>query len=210
MALFHRQASLRSYRAFSTVTYAKEIVFSPTDKAHKAIDVITQIHKGVEQNRGSAIPDWAYRDVLFMLIHYSIASYELLEHHLTDIEKNEVYNVFYRVGVRMNLKDLPPTYQDWLPVRKEHLDNNLQKSNYSIDLFKQYKKHLGVVRFKILVEGQKLVVPRRVKELLHFNNFSLLAPLVPVYKLSRLIKMDGLLKKYYCQLNTGSELTVLI
>jgi len=153
-----------------------------------------QIHTAVEQNRGASIPDWAYRDVLFMLIYYSIASYELLEEKLCDEEKDEVYNVFYRVGARMGLKELPQTYNEWLPVRETHLLNDLQKSNYTADLFKQYKKHLGSMRFSVLIEGQKLVVPDRVKELLQFRDFSLLTPVVPIYKISRLMKMDWLLK----------------
>jgi hypothetical protein len=164
------------------------------DEANKAIDTIREIHETVEQNRGAAIPGWAYRDVLFMLIHYSIASYELLEKKLSDEEKEEVYNVFYRVGARMGLKELPLTYIEWLPVREAHLMQDLQKSEYTADLFKQYKKHLGVMRFKVLIEGQKLVVPDRVKELLQFSDLSLLTPVVPVYKISRLMKMDWLLK----------------
>src|SRR5258706_5418694 len=50
-------------RLFSTVRYARSIVFSSTDEANKAIDSIRQIHDAVEQNRGYTIPDWAYRDV---------------------------------------------------------------------------------------------------------------------------------------------------
>ena len=181
-------------RLFSTVSYARKIVFSSTEQANKAIDIMRQIHTAVEQNRGASIPDWAYRDVLFMLIHYSIASYELLEKKLTDEEKEEVYNVFYRVGSRMGLKELPLTYIKWLPVRESHLITDLQKSEYTTDLFKQYKKHLGAMRFKVLIEGQKLVVPERVKELLQFSDLSLLTPVVPLYKISRLMKMDWLLK----------------
>jgi len=181
-------------RLFSTVRYARRIVFSSTDEANKAIDTMRLIHTAVEQNRGASIPDWAYRDVLFMLIYYSIASYELLEKKLCDDEKDEVYNVFYRVGARMGLKELPQTYNEWLPVRETHLLNDLQKSNYTADLFKQYKKHLGSMRFSVLIEGQKLVVPDRVKELLQFRDFSLLTPVVPIYKISRLMKMDWLLK----------------
>jgi hypothetical protein len=181
-------------RLFSTVRYARMIVFSSMDDANKAIDTIRQIHTAVEQSRGSSIPAWAYRDVLFMLIHYSIASYELLEKKLSDEEKEEVYNVFYRVGARMGLKELPLTYVDWLPAREAHLQEDLQKSEYTADLFKQYKKHLGAMRYKVLIEGQKLVVPGRVKELLDFSDFSFLTPVVPVYKISRLMKMDWLLK----------------
>ena len=181
-------------RLFSTVSYARRIIFSPMDGAHKAIDTMRQIHTVVEQNRGATIPDWAYRDVLFMLVHYSIASYELLERKLTDEEKCEVYDVFYRVGARMGLKELPLTYLEWLPVRDAHLMADLQRSIYTEDLFKQYKKHLGAMRFKVLTEGQKLVVPERVRELLHFGDFSLLTPVVPLYKISRLMKMDWLLR----------------
>ncbi len=181
-------------RLFSTVEYARKIIFTPTEQAHTAIDTMSKIHTAVENSRGATIPDWAYRDVLFMLIHYSIAAYELLEQKLSAEEKEEVYNVFYRVGTRMGIKELPATYIEWLPVRETHIINDLEKSNYTEDLFMQYKKHLGAMRFRVLIEGQKLVVPQRVKTLLHFNDFSLLTPVVPVYKISRLMKMDWLLK----------------
>jgi hypothetical protein len=51
------------------------------------------------------------------------------------------------------------------------------------------------MRYTVLLEGQKLVVPDRVKELLQMNSFSLLTPVIPLYKFSRLIKMDALIKK---------------
>lgn len=181
-------------RLFSTVGYARKIIFTSEIEAHKAIDAMSHIHKAVEQSRGATIPDWAYRDVLFMLIHYSIAAFELLERKLTEDEKEEVYHVFYRVGLRMGLKALPESYTDWLPVRNEHLMSNLHKSEFTADLFRQYKKHLGTARYKVLLEGQKLVVPKRVKELLEFRDRSLLTPVVPLYKFSRVLKMDGLFK----------------
>jgi len=182
-------------RLFSTVSYAREIVFAERLKAEKAIDKITAIHTHVETARGSKIPDWAYRDVLFMLIHYSIASYELLERKLTEPEKEEVYQVFYRMGSRMGISLLPSTYKDWLPVREQHMHNDLQLSDYTQDLFKQYKKHLGAFRFKLLKEAQLLVVPSVVKQLLDLGRISLLRSVVPLYKISKLIKMDWLIKE---------------
>jgi len=181
-------------RLFSTVSYARQIVFAPLEGAHKAIDKMSSIHAAVEGARGAKIPDWAYRDVLFMLIHYSIASYELLERKLTPEEKEEVYNVFYRVGDRMGIPGLPPDYVAWLPVRAAHLQEDLKKSNYSADLYQQYRKHLGTFRYFLLREGQKLVVPRRVRELLPLRATSLLQPVIPVYKLTRLLRLDGLVK----------------
>jgi hypothetical protein len=181
-------------RLFSTVRYARWIVFSRKEEAEAAIDRIQSIHVAVENSRGYAIPDWAYRDVLFMLIHYSIASYELLERALKPEEKAEVYDVFYRLGKRMNLKDLPANYVDWLPVREAHMQNDLEYSHYTKDLFLQYKKHLGAARYSILKHAQMLVVPHRVKELLSLGRISWLAPVVPLYKWSRILHLDGLVK----------------
>jgi hypothetical protein len=181
-------------RLFSTVAYARKIVFSSMEESHKAIDSLRHIHGAVEHSRGTAIPDWAYRDVLFMLIYYSIAAHELLEKKLSEAEKEDVYDVFYRMGTRMGLKDLPHTYIGWLPAREAHLNENLKKSAYTEDLFKQYKKHLGAMRFKVLTEGQKLVVPKQVKAMLRFRDFSMLTPVVPVYKISKRMKMHWLLR----------------
>jgi len=181
-------------RLFSTVEYARKIVFSPLEGAHKAIDVLQHIHKAVEDSRGARIPDWAYRDVLFMLIHYSIAAYELLEDKLDISEKEEVYDVFYRLGSRMGLKDLPQNYMGWLPMREEHLMNDLQKSKFTEDLFRQYEKHLGLFRFKVLIEGQKLVVPASVGALMNFRKYSYLKPVIPLYKLLKRVKLDRVLK----------------
>ena len=181
-------------RLFSTVAYARQIVFSEHHIAMKAIDKMRMIHSSVETSRGAAIPDWAYRDVLFMLIHYSIASFEVLERKLSGEEKEDIYTVFYNIGTRMGVKDLPLNYKDWLDVREQHLNEHLEKSTYTIDLHKQYKKHLGAFRYKVLREAQILVVPPIVRKLLDLGRFSLLAPAVPVYKLTRTLKMDWLLK----------------
>ncbi|HNP32710.1 MAG TPA: oxygenase MpaB family protein [Flavobacterium sp.] len=181
-------------RLFSTVKYAKLIVFSSMDEANASIDTIKHIHETVEKNRDASIPDWAYRDVLFMLIHYSIASYELLERKLNKNEKEEVYNVFYRVGKRMGLKELPENYIQWLPIRESHLAENLKASKYTYDLFKQYKKHLGLMRYEVLIAAQKLVVPKRVKKLLYLQDFSVLTIVISIYKFSRILKLDSIFK----------------
>ncbi len=193
-------------RLFSTVVYAQQIIFLDEEKALNAIDKITAIHKNVEQSRGMQIPDWAYRDVLFMLIHYSITAFELLKRKLSDDEKSEIFDVFNRVGERMNLRNLPKTYQEWLPIREQHLQENLVRSAYTIDLYKQYRKHLGIVRYTILLEGQKLVVPVHVKTLLDFNNSLVLKPFLLLYKITQKIYLDKYLKvallptEYYQQI----------
>lgn len=181
-------------RLFSTVTYARQIVFAKMNDAYRAIDTIASIHATVENKRKLSIPDWAYRDVLFMLIDYSIRSFELMERKLSETEKHEVFRVFYNVGNRMGIKGLPGSYDAWLLMRKEHLEKNLEKSHYTTDLYKQYRKHLGAIRYKILLESQALVVPQKVNMLLKLGNFSLLKPLIKIYKISRKIKADWFLK----------------
>ncbi len=181
-------------RLFSTVTYSQKINFSTVVDANFAIDQITAIHSAVEANRGSQIPDWAYRDVLFLLIDYSVRAYELLYRKLSSAEKEEIYNTFYRMGLRMNLKDLPLNYQDWLPLREGHLHRNLEKSKFTVDLYKQYRKHLGFGRFVLLKEVQAQLVPPYVRHLLGLRRISLMKLIVPLYKLSRLLRTDGLVK----------------
>lgn len=181
-------------RLFSTVGYARRIVFSGYDEALRTIDSITAIHKSVEKKRGATIPDWAYRDVLFMLIHYSIVSFEVLERKLSATEKEEVFNVFYRFGKRMELKGLPENYNEWLLVREYDLKHDLEKNNYTTDLYKQYKKHLGFFRYRLLIEGQIMLVPDKVRSLLRFRKFSILVFILPFYKISRLFKLDRVIK----------------
>ncbi|MGM0391656.1 MAG: oxygenase MpaB family protein [Bacteroidota bacterium] len=181
-------------RLFSTVSYARTIVFSEKQAALRSIDAISAIHAKVEEKRGATIPDWAYRDVLFMLIDYSIRAFEVLERKLKKNEKQEVFEVFYGVGKRMGLIGLPETFEAWEKMRQEHINQNMEHSHYTDDLFSQYRKHLGIVRYKILLEAQTLVVPKKVRKLLGLRSFSLLNPVLGLYKLSRIIKADWLLK----------------
>jgi len=181
-------------RLFSTVSYARAIVFSEKQAALRAIDSMAAIHAQVETKRGAKIPDWAYRDVLFMLIDYSIRSFEALERRLSSIEKDEVFEVFNRLGSRMGLSGLPKTFEAWEKMRQNHLKQNLEHSRYTDDLFSQYKKHLGPLRYKVLLEVQTLVGPQPVNELLGSRKISFLYPLLLLYKVSRWLKVDWLLK----------------
>ena len=181
-------------RLFSTVEYARQIVFSEYDAALASIDKITAIHQVVEQSRGARIPDWAYRDVLFMLIDYSIRSFEVLERKLTESERAEVFETFSQVGERMGISGLPVDYPEWNAMRLEHLNDNLIKSGFTIDLYKQYRKHLGLVRYTLLRQVQGLVVPKRVNELLQLGKVPFIIPVLKAYKFSRFLRLEGIVK----------------
>lgn len=181
-------------RLFSTVGYAKRIVFASTDAAHASIDTIAAIHSGVENARNARIPDFAYRDVLYMLIYYSIVSFELLERKMTHAEKEEVFDVFYRVGDRMGLTGLPSTYKDWLVSREEHLQHDLIKSEHTADLYQQYRKHLGNTRYTLLLGAQQMILPPIARKMLNLDGVPWMRPAVPAYRLLKRIKGDRLLK----------------
>lgn len=181
-------------RLFSTVQYAQLIVFAEYDNALAAIDKITAIHKGVEASRGDKIPDEAYLDVLFMLIDYSIRSWELLGRKLDEKEKAEIFDVFHRVGARMGLKGLPPGYQRWKIIRNAYLETNLVRSTFTLDLYKQYKRHLGAFRYYILLQAQALLAPEKVRGLLKLSRIPVLYPVFILYKVTRRLRFDRLIK----------------
>jgi hypothetical protein len=169
-------------RLFSTVGYAQKIVFAPEQAALQAIDAMSAIHSGVENKRGAHIPLWAYQDVLFMLIAYSIRAYEVLEKPLTGEEKEEVVRVFTRMGSKMGITDLPETYDLWEIQRQEHLQSNLAYSHHSKDLFVQYRKHLGPFRYHLLRDVQGFLVPDQVRKLLGLRRYSFVRLGLPLYR----------------------------
>src|SRR5918992_2521023 len=83
-------------RLFSTVQYAQRIIFASQTRALDTLASISAIHAGVERARGQRIPDWAHRDVLYMLIDYSERAHELLRGPLTAEERKDLYEVFFR------------------------------------------------------------------------------------------------------------------
>lgn len=181
-------------RLFSTVGYARKIIFSEYDEALRSIRNITAIHKAVEADRGLSIPDEAYLEVLFMLIDYSVRAYELLERKLTHSERCEVFDVFYRVGQEMGLRGLPSDYSSYIAARKKQLNSDLRQSEFTSDLYRQYHKHLGAMRYLVLKQAQVLVVPRQVNTLLGLGITPWLLPVLYVYKFFRLLRMQNLLK----------------
>lgn len=172
-------------RLFSTVDYARRIVFADRAGAERAIDAMTAIHAAVEAKRGQAIPDWAYRDVLFLLIAYSIQAFEVLEQPLTSPEREEIVAVFCRVGQRMGIPGLPTGYAGWQAARAQHLAEHLAPSAYTADLYRQYRRHLGPLRYPLLRAVQGLVVPPAVRALLHLGSGAGLRPALALYQRTR-------------------------
>ena len=181
-------------RLFSTVEYARRIVFADRAGAERAIDSMAAIHAAVEARRGQAIPDWAYRDVLYLLIAYSIAAFEALERPLTLPEKEDITDVFLRVGRRMGIAGLPVGYVAWLAARQQHLAQHLQPSAYTTDLYRQYRRHLGPLRYGLLRQAQWLVAPPLVRGLLGLRRGLVLPVALAVYRRTQHLRLSQWLR----------------
>ncbi|WP_234734476.1 oxygenase MpaB family protein [Tellurirhabdus bombi] len=182
-------------RLFSTVRYAQDIVFQSADKAAKAVGRMHAIHGGVEQSRGRQIPAHAYRDVLYMLIDYSVRAYELLHRELTMAEKEEIFTTFRQVGTGMHIPDLPTTYASWLPDRQRHLEQNLVFSEYTKKLFQRYREELGDWRYNLLLQAQSLLVPEQVSSRLSLPEKPLLASTLWLYGVLNTLKLRSLMQR---------------
>jgi hypothetical protein len=168
-------------RLFSTVRYAQDIVFADEEKAQRTLDRINAQHALVEQHRGQTIPDWAYRDVLYMLIDYSQRAYALLYGPLSQRHESELFEVFLRIGEALHIPALPRTYADWKMDRHRHLVRDLSYSKHTAMLFQSYRRHLGLWRYWLLMEVQAVLVPDVVRRLLQLNSNPLIPGLAHTY-----------------------------
>ena len=170
-------------RLFATASYAQHIVFADDLTASCTLERIHAVHQAVERQRGQAIPDWAHRDVLYLLIDYSERAHELLVRPLNAEEQSELYDVFYRVGTGLRIPSLPPTYSAWRDDRECHLRRDLLHSDGTAALYAQYRKALGPWRYRLLLRIQAILAPAHVRGLLRLGSAEWLRPLLRVYRI---------------------------
>lgn len=153
-------------RLFSTAAYTKRIVFADAETAARTFARIRAIHGAVERERDARIPDRAHRDVLYMLIDYSERAHELFVGPLGAAEREELYDVFRRVGEGLGIPELPRTYGEWREDRRRHLVAGLVPSEGTRALYARYREELGAWRYRLLLGLQSMLVPAHVRRLL--------------------------------------------
>jgi uncharacterized protein (DUF2236 family) len=168
-------------RLFSTAGYSQQIVFADVSTASRTLDRIRAVHEAVERERGQKIPDWAHRDVLYMLIDYSERAHELLVRPLSTEEQRDLYDVFYRVGSGLRIPDLPRTYAGWRVDRERHLRRDLLYGTGTEALYARYRNQLGPWRYHLLRRIQAMLVPAHVRGLLQLSSAESLRPLARLY-----------------------------
>jgi len=165
------------------VRYAQEIVFADEATAQQALSRINAAHAAVESQRGARIPAWAYRDVLYMLIDYSERAYQTLRRPLSLAEKQDLYDVFYRVGTALQVTELPASYAEWRVDRLLHLERDLAHSQHTAQLYESYQQHLGWWRYKLVLQLQAALAPERVRQLLKLEPAPLIDTALRAYGL---------------------------
>jgi hypothetical protein len=170
-------------RLFSTAAYSQAIVFAEQATATATLERIRAIHHGVEARRGQRIPDWAHRDVLYMLIDYSERAHAMLRRPLVSAEQHDLYDVFLRVGTGLGIPDLPLTYDAWVADRELHLRRDLLNGDATRELYARYREHLGSFRYGLLLRLQSVLAPDHVGGLLELKKARWLETPIRLYPL---------------------------
>jgi uncharacterized protein (DUF2236 family) len=168
-------------RLFSTAAYSQHIVFADVATAARTLERIRAVHEAVESKRAERIPDWAHRDVLYMLIDYSERAHEALSGPLSAAEQRELYAVFNRVGTGLGIPGLPRTYDEWRVDREVHLLRDLAHGDGTKALYAQYRNHLGPWRYRLLLRIQAMLAPPHVRSLLGLTKAEALRTLTRFY-----------------------------
>ena len=94
----------------------------------------------------------------------------------------------------MGLRGLPESFGIWELMREDHLQRNLVYSELTKDLYGRYRKSLGFIRYRILLGGQALLAPERVKRLLGLWGGNWMKVVVTGYTFARFIRLDRAVK----------------
>ena len=168
-------------RLFSTAAVAQDVALGGRDRAERALAGIRAAHAAVEQRRGARIPDWAHRDVLYLLVDYSERAFATLHRPLTPAEREELWSVFRRVGAGLAIPELPADYAAWHADRERHLLRDLAASPHTDALYAAYRRALGPWRHALLREVQGALAPEHVRTLLGLRRHAATVGLLRLY-----------------------------
>jgi hypothetical protein len=143
-------------RFFGTVGFARRVFFGSPAEATAA----------VEAARGSRIPQWAYRDVLFMLIDHGERAHAVVFGPMTDAERRSHFGGALALGRAMHLVGLPATYAEYRAQRRRQLLEDFARTPLTDELLRRYRRALGPWRFRLLRAVQASVLPEELKPVL--------------------------------------------
>jgi uncharacterized protein (DUF2236 family) len=169
-------------RFFETVRFAQSVFFGDPAGATEAIERINRIHRGVEQARGEEIPQWAYRDMLFILIDYGERAHEVVFGPMREAERVSHFEVALALGRAMHLSGLPTTYAEYRDQRHQQLLEDYARGPLTDELYASYRRALGPLRFRLLRLVQACVLPEELRDVLRLKPSPLVEELLRCYR----------------------------
>ncbi|GAC1636591.1 MAG: hypothetical protein NVS4B8_00080 [Herpetosiphon sp.] len=169
-------------RFFKTVKFAQTIAFSDDATVARVLGLVNHAHRSVEQARGTDIPQWAYRDVLFMLIDYGERAHAFVFQPMTKKEQEAYYMEVIKIGNGLNIDELPATYDDYQRQRVAHLHNDMAVTPLTKQLYQSYELAIGSWRMRGLLSLQACLCPTYVKQLLRLERRYIVCWLLQMYR----------------------------
>lgn len=153
-------------RFFETVRFAQRVFFGTHSQATAAIASITRIHRHVEAARGAPIPEWAYRDVLFLLIDYGERAHTIIYGPMSASDRQAHFEAILALGRAMELPGMPASYAAYLAQRHQQLVDDYAASALTERLFDSYRAAIGAWRFRLLRLIQASLLPEELRPVL--------------------------------------------
>lgn len=169
-------------RFFGTAGFAQRIFFGDPEEADAAISAINRVHRNVEEARGEEIPQWAYSDVLFMLVDHAEKAHEVVFGPMSEDEKAACLEDALGVGRAMGLAGLPETREEYRAQRERRLDEDYARSPLTDELYARYRRSLGPLRFRFLKLVQASLVPDELLPVLGLKRSRLVGLLLGLYR----------------------------
>jgi uncharacterized protein (DUF2236 family) len=169
-------------RFFQTVRFAQGVFFAEPAGATEAVERINHIHRRVEEARGEEIPQWAYRDMLFILIDYGERAHEVVFGAMTEAERASHFGVGLALGRAMHLSGLPSTYAEYRDQRHRQLLEDYARGPLTEELYASYRRALGSWRFRLLQLVQASVLPDELRDILRLKPHPLVEELLQCYR----------------------------
>ena len=169
-------------RFFETVRFAQGVFFADPAGATDAVERINRIHRRVEEARGEEIPQWAYRDMLFILIDYGERAHEVVFGAMTEAERASHFGVALALGRSMRLDGLPDTYEEYRDQRHRQLSEDYARGPLTEKLYASYRRALGPWRYRLLRLVQASVLPDELRGVLRLEPNPLVEELLSCYR----------------------------
>jgi len=169
-------------RFFATVHFARRVFFSSPAQAAATLTQINHIHHKVEQARGEAIPAWAYRDVLFILIDYGERAHTIVYGPMSGPERQAHFATLIALGQAMHLSDLPTNYEAYCAQRHQQLLDDYAATDFTTRLNTAYRVALGPLRYWLLQLLQGCLLPTELQTVTGLRPQPLVAALLRAYR----------------------------